>query len=143
MYSIKRIFLILLFSTLKINDVFASDIFADSHIHYNWEHREETSTQEVVDILKQHNVGLTIVAGTPSELALELREKGGDWIIPFFSPYIHELGKRDWHKDEQVVKNAEQGLKSGQYYGIGEVPFYEWLSTKNRQQDFPSTAQAG
>ncbi len=136
MYSIKRIFLILLFSALKISDVFASDIFADSHIHYNWDHREETSTQEVVDILKQHNVGLTIVAGTPSELALELREKGGDWIIPFFSPYIHELGKRDWYMDEQVVKNAEQGLNSGQYFGIGEVHFMNGFQPKTDNKIF-------
>lgn len=78
--------LIIIFSTLQISDISASEIFADSHIHYNWDHREETSTQEVVDILKQHNVGLTIVASTPSELALELRAKGGDWIIPFSVP---------------------------------------------------------
>ncbi len=136
MYSIKHIFLILLLSALKISDVFASDIFADSHIHYNWDHREETSTQEVVDILKQHNVGLTIVAGSPSELALELREKGGDWIIPFFSPYIHELGKRDWYKDEQVVKKAKQGLKSGQYYGIGEVHFMNGFQPKTDNKIF-------
>ena len=90
----------------------ASEIFADSHIHYNWDHREETSIEEVVNILKQHNVGLTIVTSTPSELALELREQGGDWIIPFFSPYIHELGKRNWYMDEQVVKKPSKVLKA-------------------------------
>ena len=77
-------------------NVDATEKFADSHIHFNWDHRAITSAQQVVQILKDHNVGLTIVAGTPSELALELRENGGDWIIPFFSPYIHETGKRDW-----------------------------------------------
>lgn len=122
-YTFKQFFLILFFSASSIGNAAASDIFADSHIHYNWDQRELTSAQEVVDILKQHNVGLTIVAGTPSEMALELREKGGDWIIPFFSPYIHELGKRDWYLDEEVVKKAESGLESGLYYGIGEVHF--------------------
>jgi hypothetical protein len=43
----------------------ASEIFADSHIHYNWDHREKTSIEEVVNILKQHNIGLTIVTSTP------------------------------------------------------------------------------
>ena len=126
----KNSLLILFFSVLQISNGIASDIFADSHIHFNWDHREETSAQEVVDILKQHNVGLTIVAGTPSELALELREKGGNWIIPFFSPYIHELGKRDWYKDEEVVKKAESGLKNGLYYGIGEVHFMDGFYPK-------------
>jgi hypothetical protein len=122
--SSRGIFLLLLLCFMQLHPrASASEIFADSHIHYNWDHREETSIEEVVNILKQHNVGLTIVTSTPSELALELRKQGGDWIIPFFSPYIHELGKRNWYMDEQVVKNAEQGLKSGQYFGIGEVHF--------------------
>jgi len=114
----------------------ASEIFADSHIHFNWDHRMETSSEEVVEILKQHNVGLTIVAGTPSELALELREKGGDWIIPFFSPYIHELGKRDWYRDEKVVKMAEQGLMNGHYHGIGEVHFMNGFKPKTNNRIF-------
>ncbi len=122
-YASKTNYLTLIFTVLQISNVIASEKFADSHIHFNWDHREETSVQEVVDILKQHNVGLTIVAGTPSELALELRENGGDWIIPFFSPYIHPLGKRDWYMDEEVIKRAESGLSSGQYFGIGEVHF--------------------
>jgi hypothetical protein len=78
------VFSLLAFSASPISA--ASETFADSHIHFNWDHRAETSAAQVVEILQQHNVGLTIVAGTPSELALELREKGGDWIIPFFSP---------------------------------------------------------
>ena len=132
----KSIFLIIILSTIQISNSVASEIFADSHIHFNWDHGEETTAQEVVDILKQHNVGLTIVASTPSELALKLREKGGDWIIPFFSPYIHELGKRDWYKDEEVVRRAEQGLESGQYYGIGEVHFMNGFQPKTDNKIF-------
>jgi len=134
--TFKQLCLLVTFLILPTNNVIASEIFADSHIHFNWDHREETSTQEVVDILKQHNVGLAIVASTPSELALELREKGGDWIIPFFSPYIHELGKRDWYKDEEVVTRAEQGLKNGQYYGIGEVHFMNGFQPKTDNKIF-------
>ena len=132
----KRIFLIIVFSVLPINHSFASELFSDSHIHFNWDHREETSIQEVVDILQQHNVGLTIVASTPSELALELRAKGGEWIIPFFSPYIHELGKRDWYKDEEVVSRAKKGLEAGLYYGIGEVHFMNGFQPKTDNNIF-------
>lgn len=136
MIQIKRINLLLLFCVFQLTSVMASERFADSHIHYNWDHRPISSAQEIVDILRQHNVGLTIVAGTPSELALELKEKGGDWIVPFFSPYTHELGKRDWYLDEQVVKKAEAGLRSGQYFGIGEVHFMNGFKPKTDNEIF-------
>lgn len=139
--TFKRIFQIFIFSIAQIyltqiSNADTTGFFADSHIHFNWDHRAETSTQEVINILKEHNVGLTIVASTPSELALELREKGGNWIIPFFSPYIHELGKRDWYMDEQVVKKAEQGLKNGKYYGIGEVHFMSGFKPRTDNKIF-------
>ncbi len=124
------IFLFSIFSTFYANMVFAYDIFADSHIHFNWDQVEETSAQDAVNILKQANVGLTIVSSTPTDMALELRQKGGDWIVPFFSPYIHVLGKRDWFRKSEVVKKAEQGLKSGQYFGIGEVHFMDGFHPK-------------
>ena len=57
---LNRIFLMLIFSALQITNAGASDIFADSHIHYNWDHREVTSTQQVIDILKDHEVALYI-----------------------------------------------------------------------------------
>lgn len=131
-----KIYQLLLISISLTDSVSASELFADSHIHFNWDHRKETSAEEVVDILKKHNVGLTIVAGTPSELALELQEKGGDWIIPFFSPYIHELGKRDWYLDEQVVKDAEQGLHDGLYFGIGEIHFMNGFKPRTNNKIF-------
>jgi hypothetical protein len=97
--------------------------FADAHIHYNWDQAEIISPQTVIKKLRQEQVGLTIVAGTPSHLALELRAAGGDWVIPFFSPYTHELGKRDWYLNDNVIKLAEEGLRQGLYFGIGEVHF--------------------
>jgi hypothetical protein len=134
----RAIFLLLLISLVQFSPrVMANnETFADSHIHFNWDHREETSVTEVIDILKRHHVGLTIIASTPSELALELREQGGDWIIPFFSPYIHALGKRDWYMSEQVVQKAEKGLKDGQYFGIGEVHFMSGFSPRTNNDIF-------
>lgn len=128
--TLKYSFLIPLLYFAQTSLLTASEIFADSHIHFNWDHTEVTSMQEVIDILKQHNVGLAIVTSTPSKLALELREKGGDWIVPFFSPYIHELGKSDWYLDEQVIKDAEKGLKNGAYFGIGEIHFMNGFQPK-------------
>jgi predicted TIM-barrel fold metal-dependent hydrolase len=113
-----------------------ADRFADSHIHYNWDQQRLTSMQQAIEEMQQHQVKLTIVSSIPSELALELRQQGGDWIIPFFSPYIHKLGKRDWYLDAQVVKLAEQGLKDGLYYGIGEVHFMNGFKPKTDNEIF-------
>ena len=109
--TLKYSFLIPLLYFAQTSLLTASEIFADSHIHFNWDHTEVTSMQEVIDILKQHNVGLAIVTSTPSKLALELREKGGDWIVPFFSPYIHELGKATGTWMNRLLKMLKKVLK--------------------------------
>lgn len=118
-------FICIFFLCLCCEAVNADDVapFADAHIHYNWDHAEIISAKAVVEKLKREKVGLTLVSSTPSHLALELREAGGDWIIPFFSPYTHEQGKRDWHLDKTVVDKAAEGLGQGLYFGIGEIHF--------------------
>lgn len=113
----------LLIALLYLRPCLANELFADIHIHYNWDQAEIISAPEVINRLRQANVGLTIVSSTPTPLALELRRAGGNWVLPFFSPYTHELGKRDWFRDASVVSKAEQGLAQGLYYGIGEVHF--------------------
>ncbi|MEM7562334.1 MAG: amidohydrolase family protein [Pseudomonadota bacterium] len=93
------------------------------HIHFNWSQKEIISARAVVDKLEAANVSFAVVSSTPSELALELRRVGGEKIIPFFSPYTHELGKRDWHLNPKTIALAKTGLQKRQYYGIGEVHF--------------------
>lgn len=97
--------------------------FADVHVHFNWDQKETISAAQVVARMKQANIAFAVVTATPSELALELKQAGGDLIIPFFSPYTHALGKRDWYRHERTLQLAEAGLRSGQYQGIGEVHF--------------------
>jgi len=97
--------------------------FADVHVHFNWDQKEMISAEQIVTRLKRANIAFAVVSSTPSELALELKQAGGDLIIPFFSPYTHPLGKRDWYLNERTVQLVEEGLRSGQYHGIGEVHF--------------------
>jgi len=99
--------------------------FADAHIHYNWDQKEIISAEKIVGILHRNRVDLAIVAGTPTALALELRQKQqvGQRIVPLFSPYTHELGKRDWFKNAGLAKSFEAGLRDRQYFGLGEVHF--------------------
>lgn len=96
---------------------------ADVHLHFNWDQQEVIAAEEAVERLRANGVGLAVVSGVPASRALLLREAGGPWIIPFFSPYIHHRGRVDWFRDPRVVKRARAALESGRYHGIGEVHF--------------------
>jgi len=95
--------------------------FADIHIHFNWDQKEIISAQEVVRRLKSNNIMIAVVSSTPTHLALELSDAGGPWIQAFFSPYLSYQHRDRWHRDETVVQEAEKGLASGRYTGIGEL----------------------
>jgi hypothetical protein len=101
----------------------AEQAFADVHVHFNWDQQEIIDADEIVAKLRAADVEFAVVAATPSALALELKRAGGDLVIPLFSPYTHELGRNDWYRNERTAILAEEGLKSGQYRGIGEVHF--------------------
>jgi len=102
---------------------FAAEPFADVHVHFNWDQREVIDAAQIAAKLEAAGVEFAVAAGTPSELALELARAANGRVIPLFSPYIHELGRRDWHLDQRVVALAEAGLKAGEYQGIGEIHF--------------------
>jgi hypothetical protein len=97
--------------------------FADVHVHYNWDQKEVITAARVARKLEQHNVEFAVVAGTPSDLALELKQAAGDRVVALFSPYTHALGRRDWYRNGEVLRQAEEGLRDGRYEGIGEVHF--------------------
>lgn len=134
-HDLFKILTTLLCSFLFYSKAFAYDIFADSHVHFTWE-QDEITAEEIVTILKDANVGLTIISGTPTDMALEVRKAGGDWVVPFFSPYIHATGKRDWHRNEEVIKKAKRDLGKGLYYGIGEVHFMEGFQPRTDNKIF-------
>jgi len=95
--------------------------FADIHLHYNWRHTEVIEPQEAVQILKQHNVVLASVSSEPTTHALKLTEAGGDWILPFASPYYEPGSRSSWYYDRNMLSRIRSQLETGQYAGIGEV----------------------
>lgn len=101
------------------------EAFADVHIHYNWDQQEIIDASTIVARLRRAGVAFAVASGTPSHLALELHAAGGDLILPIFSPYTHELGRRDWFLHRRTLHLAEEGLRSGAYRGIGEVHFMQ------------------
>lgn len=95
--------------------------FADIDLHFNWDQKEVISAREIINRLKENNVVLAAASTTPTHLALELAHAGGSWLQAFFSPYI-TAGHRDrWFLDESVLLEAEKGLSSDLYSGIGEL----------------------
>ena len=102
---------------------FPAQPFADVHVHFNWDQRELIDADHIAAKLEAAGVEFAVAAGTPSELALELARASNGRVIPLFSPYIHELGRRDWYLDPRVVKLAEAGIRTGDYRGIGEIHF--------------------
>lgn len=125
-HTMLRVLTLLLLSFLSSLAFSSPPPFADIHLHFKWDQKEIISAQEVVQKLKANNVVLATVAGMPPELALELSDAGGPWIRPLFSPYKDPIHLHRWFTDKTVVTDAEEGLASGRYAGIGEV--HVWSS---------------
>ncbi|WP_455367023.1 hypothetical protein, partial [Kaarinaea lacus] len=107
--------------------------FADIHIHYKWDQEEIIDPATVIQRLQDENIVLTVVSGVPSDYALKLREAGGDWVIPLFSPYITPPHKQSWYLDQAVVEQAREGLENKKYFGIGEL--HLWAGLPPRQDN--------
>ncbi len=110
--------------------------FADIHLHFKWDQKEIISAEEVVEKLKRNNIVLATVAGMPPELALELSQAGGAWIQPLFSPYKDAIHRDIWFTDQTVITDAEKGLASGRYAGIGEVHVWANFGPRKGNQVF-------
>ena len=112
-------FTLLLFCS-KVN---AEDMLplADTHLHYNADQAEDLDVADAIKRLKKNNVVFGIVSSRPPELALELADASGGWIIPFFMPYLEVERKRDWVFDKRVLPAARKALESGRFKGLGEM----------------------
>ena len=118
--SIRSLLPALLLSYCPASSLLAAEDFADSHIHYNWDQQKITSIQQAVDILKDHQVKLTIVSSTPSELALDLRKQGVETIRPDGEPFdpnvaeavrMQEVASADL--DGKVTETVQPGYRLG------------------------------
>jgi len=95
--------------------------FADIHLHYNYTHAEVIGVEDVLEILRRNNVVLATVSSEPTDLALKLADAGGDWIIPFATPYYKTGNRLNWYLDKQLVDEIRSRLQTGRFGGIGEV----------------------
>ncbi len=116
------LFLAALLSALFVPFVSAQPLlFAEAHLHYNWNQAEVTSPDEACSNLYANDVALAVVSSTPLELPVSLREAGGDQVLPFFRPYARPGDWLTWTRDESVPDIMREAPESGRYFGIGEL----------------------
>ncbi len=94
---------------------------ADAHLHYKWNQAEVTSPEEAVQALKDNNVRLAIVTGTPAERALELQALAPDIVVPIYGVYRRGGDWYGWQGRDALVEEVRAALASGRYHGIGEL----------------------
>lgn len=108
---------------------------ADVHLHYNWDQAQTISPEEAIQRLEDNNVGLAVISSKPPILAKLFAEAGGEWILPFYMPYLEPERKRDWIHDDRVLPSARKALESGGFKGLGEFHLISGYapSLRNRQ----------
>jgi hypothetical protein len=94
---------------------------ADVHIHYKWSQKDVTTAQQAIRVLRENDIALAVVIGTPADYALQLERLAPEIIVPLWSPY---RGPGDWSRwayDPEVLERARSALAGGHYQGIGEL----------------------
>lgn len=99
----------------------AQQPIADIHLHYKWNQTEVTSPDQAIGILRENNIGMAVVMGTPPELALKLENAAPDLIVPLYGIYPVSGYWSQWHNDPDLLERTRKALKTGLYQGIGEV----------------------
>jgi hypothetical protein len=94
---------------------------ADVHLHWKWNQKEVTSPQQAIDILRENQVKLAVVTGTPPELALELKALAPDLVVPIYGVYRIPGEWSNWYRDPSLLERTREALSSGDYRGIGEL----------------------
>ncbi len=94
---------------------------ADVHVHYKWSQKEVTAAQQAIGILRDNDIALAVVIGTPAEYALELARLAPQTIVPIWSPYREPADWSRWAYDRKVLERARAALAGGDYRGIGEL----------------------
>jgi len=100
---------------------FGAPPLADVHVHYKWSQKEVTAAQQAIRILRDNDIVLAVVIGTPPEYALELARLAPQTIVPIWSPYREPADWSRWPYDRKVLARARTALAGGEYRGIGEL----------------------
>ena len=113
--------LLVLLQSCTVKNTNKPPAFADIHLHYNWDHSEYISVEEVVEKLQRNNVALAVVSSVPSDYASRLAAAEPQWIVALYSPYYESGNRHNWYFDKGVLSATRLALESGKYAGLGEI----------------------
>jgi hypothetical protein len=108
---------------------------ADAHLHYKWNQAEVTSPEEAVQALRDNNVQLAVVTGTPAERALELARLAPEIVVPIYGVYRLGGDWYGWQGRDGLVEEVREALASGAYRGIGELHLIGGFAVRWRRSD--------
>jgi len=107
--------------TLTAVTATAAEPFADIHLHYKWNQQPVTSPAQALQILRDQDIELAVVTGTPAELALTLADADPQRIIPIYGVYRVAGDWSRWYLDSALPDRVRAALAGGRYRGIGEL----------------------
>lgn len=94
---------------------------SDIHMHFKWSQEEVTSAEEALAVLKENEIELAVVIGTPPELVQKLRKLDPQRVLAWYGAYENRADWYRWYRQPELLERAEAALKSGDYIGIGEL----------------------
>lgn len=102
-------------------DAAALPIF-DAHLHYNWEPAPHFSLQQVLALLRRHQVSGILATSRPNDgtRALVEAKPPNLWVVPFIRPYRVRADIQTWMDDPTIQELIETEYQRGYYAGIGE-----------------------
>ncbi|MEW8437645.1 MAG: hypothetical protein AB2689_05755, partial [Candidatus Thiodiazotropha taylori] len=111
--------LLLLIALLSPQSSFSEGLteLADTHLHWKWNQKEVTEPEQAIKILRDNQVTLAVVTGSPPELALELQELAPDLVVPIYGVYKGRIDWSNWYRDKALVGRVRKALASGRYRG--------------------------
>ena len=122
MCSAKQLlFPLILFCSAQVSAAGDQAPLADVHLHWKWNQKEVTTPQQAIDILRNNQVELAVVTGTPPELALELKALAPELVVPIYGIYRIPGDWSSWYRSPGLLDRVREALSSGDYRGVGEL----------------------
>jgi predicted TIM-barrel fold metal-dependent hydrolase len=96
----------------------------DTHLHYNAEHTQNISPQQVIQTLERNNIQRALVTGRPARLAMTLYKAAPQRIVPILGVYENLEDKNRWHANVELPARVARQLRQGKWRGIGELHLF-------------------
>ena len=109
---------IILAALLIDTAVHAEQLVFDAHLHYNEEDTQEFQPEEIIELLRNHNVQHA------PHLTGSLYRLDPERIVPFLGVYRNGSNKLNWYLDNGLPYYVGAQIENGPWRGIGELHIF-------------------